>query len=49
MNPTGAGWQELEPLLDAVLEYLPEVTGTEEPRHDPDVGTEEGAEWSPLD
>src|SRR5690606_8685522 len=46
---SGATGEGIEALLDAVLEYLPEVTGTEEPRHDPDMGTEEGAEWSPLD
>ena len=46
---SGATGEGIEALLDAVLEYLPEVTGTEEPRHDPDVGTEESAEWSPLD
>ena len=45
---SGATGEGIEALLDAVLEYLPAVTGTEEPRQDPDEGAEEDAQWSPL-
>jgi GTPase len=45
---SGATGQGVEILLDAVLEYLPQRTATEQPHQAPDEDEDEPGDWSPI-